>query len=504
MWFADPVRRILRGCQWNIWLASWLAPAEKRVAWRSRHANHVWHWVHFLAESGRLNQQQRSALAAYCRGLFADAFWQRFEREHFLSRLEQVRRAPSTCLAVITVLALGAALTSGAIPAAVSLTSSAIQRPERVCLISLDGKFRRLRSETLLDLAAAWKGSKLLTSVAPYSWGPGHLGETGQAGPIISAQVAPEFFGLLGVSAVAGRVFRPDDTQTCADCVVLNYATWQDQFHGDRRVVGRRITVNGGEKKIVGVLPRNFRLFTPEVGVWTLMNPEGQAFSNFAARIGAVARLKDGATETAVQAELADLTENAGYVLPSSLLLVTSAKSQVRRTLELYFLFVLLTVGGAAWIVYARSSGGAWPQPPASLAERCRWWGFFALKSVLLLAVTGLAVWAGVYWMAIHIAGTVYPAADGIVLWLFLIVSVAPLSWSIHDQRRRCRVCLRRLGIPVRVGAPGHVLLNWSGTEMVCSEGHGILYLPDREADVLERERWNKLDDSWNDLFRME
>ncbi len=37
---------------------------------------------------------------------------------------------------------------------------------------------------------------------------------------------------------------------------------------------------------------------------------------------------------------------------------------------------------------------------------------------------------------------------------------------------------------------------------MVCSEGHGILYLPDSHADWLERDRWNTLDASWADLFR--
>ena len=94
--------------------------------------------------------------------------------------------------------------------------------------------------------------------------------------------------------------------------------------------------------------------------------------------------------------------------------------------------------------------------------------------------------------------------ANGIALWLFLILSVAPLSWAIHDQQRRCRVCLRRLGTPIQIGAPGHVLLDWSGTELMCPEGHGFLYLPDSEANWLERDRWNNLDDSWAGLFREE
>ncbi len=60
---------------------------------------------------------------------------------------------------------------SGIFPAIRSLVSSPIPDPDHVCVISLNGKFRRVRSETLLDLAAAWKGSKLLNDVAAFSWG---------------------------------------------------------------------------------------------------------------------------------------------------------------------------------------------------------------------------------------------------------------------------------------------------------------------------------------------
>ena len=73
---------------------------------------------------------------------------------------------------------------------------------------------------------------------------------------------------------------------------------------------------------------------------------------------------------------------------------------------------------------------------------------------------------------------------------------------TLRPCLRRCRVCLRRLGTPIAIGAPGHVLLDWSGTELVCSEGHGVLYLPDSQANWLERARWDNLDASWADLFK--
>jgi len=211
--------------------------------------------------------------------------------------------------------------------------------------------------------------------------------------------------------------------------------------------------------------------------------------------------MKPGATQQKVEADLADRTENAGYVFPASMLAVTSGAAEMHRYLVSFALFILLAVGCAALIVYARS-GLAIGRPPSGLRDRFRWWSFFVAKSTLLLLVTGLLAWTTVRWLSIYLVGTIHPMTNVIAIWLFLVLSVAPLSWAIYDQQRRCRVCLQRLGTPIQIGAPGYVLLDWSGTEMVCPQGHGVLYLPDSQANWLERDRWDNLDDSWADLFR--
>jgi hypothetical protein len=107
-----------------------------------------------------------------------------------------------------------------------------------------------------------------------------------------------------------------------------------------------------------------------------------------------------------------------------------------------------------------------------------------------------------VHWVSGLVAGSTYPLVDELSIWVFLPMAIAVLSWSVHDQQSRCRTCLRRLELPVDIGRTGSVLLNWSGTEMVCSQGHGILYLPDSPANSLDRDRWSNLDESWSNLFR--
>ena len=484
-----------------IWLAGWLAPAARRTRWREGWTRQVWHWSQFLAETGQLDRARKLELARFCWSAFPAAFWLRFEREPFLRRLDRLLRSPSACAGAIALVLAAVILISGIIPTLVSFVTSPIPQPERVCVINLEGKFRRVHSYTLLDLAAAWKNSKLLESVASYSWGAGKLTGPGSTLPILAARVAPEFFRVLELNAALGRTLHAGDEESCQDCVVISDEIWRLQFHRDSHVIGSGLVLDGRPKRVIGVLPPNFHLLSPEIAVWELLDSGSPPFSNFVERIGAVARMRPGVTEKRVEADLADLTENAGYVLPASLLVVTSGAAELRGYFESYLLFALLAVVCASAIVYARSGSGM-GRGPLTVGDRLRWWGFFALKEVLLLLLAGVVAWTMVRWLSIWMFGIVHPLANVTTLWLFLVLSVAPLSWAMHDQQRRCRVCLQRLGTPIAIGAPGHVLLDWSGTEMVCPAGHGVLYLADSQANWLQPDRWDNLDDSWAGLFR--
>src|ERR1017187_3884572 len=95
MQLPDPLRRTIWGCRALVWLASWLVPHGQRRAWRVARTAQLWHWCHFLADSGQLSREKRLELARYCWGLFFEAFWARYEREGFLRRIDQVRRAPA-------------------------------------------------------------------------------------------------------------------------------------------------------------------------------------------------------------------------------------------------------------------------------------------------------------------------------------------------------------------------------------------------------------------------
>jgi len=82
-----------------------------------------------------------------------------------------------------------------------------------------------------------------------------------------------------------------------------------------------------------------------------------------------------------------------------------------------------------------------------------------------------------------------------------LIGLIVGFRWALVDQRRRCPVCLRLLTNPTRIGGPSHTFLDWYGTELICAQGHGLLYVPEIRTSCYSTQRWQSLDPSWTSLF---
>jgi len=71
--------------------------------------------------------------------------------------------------------------------------------------------------------------------------------------------VSGNYFSLLGVHAMRGRVLTPEDDKPGADpAAVMSHRYWQQQLNSDPLVVGKRFIINGTNFTIVGVMPREF------------------------------------------------------------------------------------------------------------------------------------------------------------------------------------------------------------------------------------------------------
>ncbi|HEU5022579.1 MAG TPA: ABC transporter permease, partial [Bryobacteraceae bacterium] len=84
------------------------------------------------------------------------------------------------------------------------------------------------------------------------------LGPGGDAVPVRGAYVTGNYFDTLGISPLIGRTFTASDDESKNPVAVLAYQYWADYFASDRSVIGRSLTINGVDVRIVGVLPKAF------------------------------------------------------------------------------------------------------------------------------------------------------------------------------------------------------------------------------------------------------
>jgi predicted permease len=113
----------------------------------------------------------------------------------------------------------------------------------------------------------------------------------------------------LRVQPMLGRTFTDADYHAGgADVVVLGWGYWQRRFGGDRSVVGRTLTSDSRALKVVGVMPRGFRVVTIEPEVLVPLWFDRSTLTLVFFQYEMVARLKRGVTLAQADADLGRLT----------------------------------------------------------------------------------------------------------------------------------------------------------------------------------------------------
>lgn len=142
-----------------------------------------------------------------------------------------------------------------------------------------------------------------------------HTRVEGEVQRLTGELVSEEYFRLLGIRPVAGRVFGADEASPPGRrSVLLGYDLWRSRFGGDPAVVGRVLQLNDEPYDVVGVLPEGFRGLTDQAEIWvpiglagSLLGPPYVEMRNVR-WLNAVARLAPGVTAERAEAELAALT----------------------------------------------------------------------------------------------------------------------------------------------------------------------------------------------------
>ncbi len=146
----------------------------------------------------------------------------------------------------------------------------------------------------------------------------------GPAEQIVVAYSTWNLFDVVGTAPVIGRTFEEDDAfpvdpemfgspnpDLPPGKVVLSHGLWQRRFGGDPTVLGRTIQMDGWGSEVVGVLPRDFRIYLPadagmptNIDAWGVLPTNITDFARDAAWLTVVARMADGVSLEQAQQEM--------------------------------------------------------------------------------------------------------------------------------------------------------------------------------------------------------
>src|SRR5262245_50117054 len=177
------------------------------------------------------------------------------------------------------------------------------------------------------------------------------------------ALVTPDFFTTLRVQAARGGVFSAAETEGAAMTLATQYAAgerlivisdglWRRRFGASPDTVGSKITINGTDWRVLGIMPPQFGLPNREVDLWMPWDLPSTYVGRFADGpprnsrfLKVVGRLQSGVTLEQAQAKLAAFSvalaeqhpkENQGWESQ----LTPMLEEQVGKTRPLLFLLL--------------------------------------------------------------------------------------------------------------------------------------------------------------------
>jgi len=217
-----------------------------------------------------------------------------------------------------------------------------------------------------------WQGEvRSFAGMAAYRRNDFNFTGSGQAEHLQGELVSAGFLPVLGVSPLLGRNFlSQEDQEGARGAVMLAYGFWKRRFGADPSALGKTLTLNAKAYTVIGVLPPNFRfsgqaeIYVPlgswgEVGLRDRENHPG---------LNVVARLKQGVTMAAAQAEMTAMARALAEKYPKSnagegatvVEMKDDMVGYIRRTLLLLLgavgFVLLIACANVANLLLARSS----------------------------------------------------------------------------------------------------------------------------------------------------
>jgi putative ABC transport system permease protein len=199
--------------------------------------------------------------------------------------------------------------------------------------------------------------SHAFTGIAAYAFNRFHVSGKEGLDETRGAMTTSNFFQVMGVEPVLGRVLQPVDERERV--VVLGDELWHRRFNADRNVVGKTIDLNSETYTIIGVMPPSFRFPVPDIELWTSMatmynlpakSSVGDWINSRSLRgYRIVARLKDGVSQEQAQAEMDTISDRLAKDYPEANagtgVVLLPLRAQIVGDYQKPLIVLLVTVG---------------------------------------------------------------------------------------------------------------------------------------------------------------
>ncbi|MDQ5978567.1 MAG: putative transport system permease protein [Verrucomicrobiota bacterium] len=286
--------------------------------------------------------------------------------------LRSLARSPGFALIAVLTLAVGIGSTTAIFSSLQALVISPFSYPAADRLVHVwSGNHWPLSPADYTDLRTDSTSFTAFGIYQPQNFNIGQENAQAVSGVTATADVLKAF----GVAPLLGRWIEPaDETVGAPYVVVLSHALWRQLYGEDRTVIGRKVRVNGGDAEIIGVMPAGFEFVSPwmrtdDCRLWAPRRmDEKEKQQRDSHYLLGIARLRDGVSVTAADAEIKTIGKRLTQLYPNSNtrkeLLVRSLHEEMTRDVakQVWLLFgavalvLLVACGNVASMLLARSA----------------------------------------------------------------------------------------------------------------------------------------------------
>lgn len=235
--------------------------------------------------------------------------------QNFRYAVRILRHSPGFTVVTILTLALGIGVNTAifSIVNAVFLAPLPFPHPDQLIRVfsTYSGQRMNCSVPDAMDFAAQNKTLQGLVAFDYWRKNVSGIGGSNQAEEMAVGLAAPQYFQVLGIEPLMGRIFSDAENHYGKHYEVLvNESFWRSRLGGDAQVLGRTLKINDEQYTIIGVMPdvipdwMNGR----RILIWTPFEHRPPQPDTEAERQGrdftVVARLKPGVTIQQAQADL--------------------------------------------------------------------------------------------------------------------------------------------------------------------------------------------------------